>query len=448
MKNCILILVFILFFVNSNADLSVGIISYYPFNGNPIDESLNGNDGNVSGALLTTDRFSDPDKAYLFDGNDDSIEVDDKLDLRISNADFTLSAWVYETARNSSYQDAIMVKRGPDEEDGWFFSITGNAGSFGAGRLLYQVSGGIDPVALSSALIPLFTWTHVLVVYNNSANMIEMYIDGEYDSTTFDVPSPFSDTQENLFIGKDSAGAFNFYNFHGKIDDILIYNRGLSLEEIGLLFQGENPLSIELSSFTAVFSNGNSILNWTTLSETDNFGWNIYRSETNNIIESILLNGDLISGAGTTFEPTDYSFIDENFLIENTTYNYWLESVEYSGNTEFFGPISINIEYQPDNPTPPTTITTGLHQNYPNPFNPETEIIFAIDKPGNAELAIYNIKGQEIISLFNDQVNANEYIKVKWNGKDQNQNKVSSGVYMYKLRTANYEFIKKMILMK
>jgi len=216
--------------------------------------------------------------------------------------------------------------------------------------------------------------------------------------------------------------------------------------DVPIILGDEDPLPVSLSSFTAIQTLGNfAQINWTTQSESDISGYNIYRNTIEQNETAIKINNELILGTNTTDEQ-NYSYLDE--AVEINEYFYWLESVELSGITELFGPISINIEYQPDNPTPPTTVITGLHQNYPNPFNPETEIQFALDEPGKAELVIFNLKGQKVTTLFNGQVNTDEYINVKWNGTDEDNNKVSSGVYMYKLKTANKEYMKKMILMK
>ncbi|MCD4819948.1 MAG: T9SS type A sorting domain-containing protein [Candidatus Cloacimonetes bacterium] len=213
------------------------------------------------------------------------------------------------------------------------------------------------------------------------------------------------------------------------------------------LSESDNPLPITLSSFVVIQTVSNfSQLSWTTQSEINLSGYNVYRSTENNSETTIKINSQLIQGTNSSDEQ-HYSFTDETVVTE-TEYFYWLESIEISGNTELFGPISVIIENQPDNPIPPSTIITGLHQNYPNPFNPKTEIKFAIEKSGNAELTIYNIKGQEVITLFSGYANANEYIKVRWNGNDHQQNAVSSGVFMYKLKTDNSTYLKKMILLK
>jgi len=95
----------------------------------------------------------------------------------------------------------------------------------------------------------------------------------------------------------------------------------------------------------------------------------------------------------------------------------------------------------------PETGSIQLHQNTPNPFNPTTTISFSIPNESKVDLSIYNIKGQKIKQLISDQLSAGQH-SVVWNGKDDNGKSVSSGIYFYKLKTANFEKTKKMILMK
>ncbi len=89
-----------------------------------------------------------------------------------------------------------------------------------------------------------------------------------------------------------------------------------------------------------------------------------------------------------------------------------------------------------------------LLQNYPNPFNPETNITFALkQKSTNTELAVYNIKGQLVKTLVHGTVDAGTY-NIVWNGTNNKDQAVASGVYYYKLKTENQTISKKMILMK
>ena len=89
----------------------------------------------------------------------------------------------------------------------------------------------------------------------------------------------------------------------------------------------------------------------------------------------------------------------------------------------------------------------SLQQNYPNPFNPVTTISYDVNLTGNVTLNIYNIKGQKVKALVNDVKVPGNY-SIKWNGIDDNGNKVSSGMYLYKLETKDYSSTKKMIMMK
>ncbi|MFC1898283.1 T9SS type A sorting domain-containing protein [Candidatus Cloacimonadota bacterium] len=85
--------------------------------------------------------------------------------------------------------------------------------------------------------------------------------------------------------------------------------------------------------------------------------------------------------------------------------------------------------------------------NYPNPFNPETTISFNILEQGKVELAIYNIKGQRIKTLLNNRLDQGRH-EVTWNGEDDRNAQVGSGVYFYNLKTKNQTIVKKMILLK
>jgi hypothetical protein len=87
-------------------------------------------------------------------------------------------------------------------------------------------------------------------------------------------------------------------------------------------------------------------------------------------------------------------------------------------------------------------ITYELNQNFPNPFNPVTNIRFAIPENAKVELSIYNLLGQEVARLVDRNMNAG-YHSVTWNAST-----MSSGIYFYKIKTANFEQARKMILVK
>ncbi len=97
---------------------------------------------------------------------------------------------------------------------------------------------------------------------------------------------------------------------------------------------------------------------------------------------------------------------------------------------------------------PTTTDFLILHQNYPNPFNPSTTIEFSTtEHTEHTELIIYNIKGQKVKQLVSGQFSSGRH-SVIWNGKDENDKPVSSGIYFYKLSTDNEMKVKKAIIVK
>ncbi len=90
---------------------------------------------------------------------------------------------------------------------------------------------------------------------------------------------------------------------------------------------------------------------------------------------------------------------------------------------------------------------TELQGNYPNPFNPETAIKYAVKKDGDVSLKIFNLKGQLVKTLVNQQVKAG-YHRIVWDGKDNFGTDVATGIYLYRLETKTYNQTKKMMLMK
>jgi len=91
--------------------------------------------------------------------------------------------------------------------------------------------------------------------------------------------------------------------------------------------------------------------------------------------------------------------------------------------------------------------STKLLDNYPNPFNPTTTISYDLKNDLKVKLEIFNIKGQKVITLEDEEKTVGHH-NIVWNGKNSEENSVSSGIYFYKLDTENYSSVKKMVLMK
>ncbi len=232
--------------------------------------------------------------------------------------------------------------------------------------------------------------------------------------------------------------------FHS--DDAATWASGWAIDNVELWGDPEPPLPVTLTNFTAEYTAEGLTLFWTTQSEIDNMGWNIYRGEDKNAFlndETITVNPALIEGQGTTTEPTEYSFEDENEVEENQTYWYWIESVDFSGTTDLHDPISLTIPESGEDPVNPYEGRYGLFQNVPNPLNNTTKIGFSLKEVANCELTIYNTKGQVVKRFVKNNTEFGDFI---WNGKDETGRNVKTGIYFYKLNAGDESFIKKMIL--
>ena len=179
-------------------------------------------------------------------------------------------------------------------------------------------------------------------------------------------------------------------------------------------------------------------MQWTTQSESNNLGWNVYRSLSENIGQSNQINNVLIPGYGTTSEPTDYVFTDMNEVENNTSYWYWIESTSYSGETDIYGPVTLTIQIE-DNPIPDLPTESALQGNYPNPFNPTTTIEFDIKEGEVGTFTIFNIKGQNVVSKSYEQ-GTHTYTWIADN--------YATGVYFYKLQTESFSRTNKMLMVK
>jgi len=139
-----------------------------------------------------------------------------------------------------------------------------------------------------------------------------------------------------------------------------------------------------------------------------------------------------IQGAGTTTEPQNYSFTDEN--VENGTYLYSLIQIDYDGTTENVGAIEIVINNTPKE--------YSLLQNYPNPFNPSTIISFAVPERTKVILKVYDVLGAEVSELINGIKSPGRYeVEFYSNG-------LPSGIYFYTIQAGKFTDSKKMILLK
>ncbi len=245
------------------------------------------------------------------------------------------------------------------------------------------------------------------------------------------------------------TGTTNFIN-----SDFIYYNSTIypyfgeawhrvpNIDNFSFTYPENVTLPVTLSSFTAITTSNNfANIQWTTASESNLIGYNIYRNELENMNTAIRINPTYIQATNSA-TGSQYSYTDEEVEM-NTNYYYWLQSTEIDGFVEIYGPVSIRISGQSED-IEPVIPTSELKENYPNPFNPETTFEFFVKEGERGEFSIFNLKGQVIITKF-FETGQHQYV---WNGIDNSGRKVASGSYFYKLKTDSYQAVKKMILQK
>ncbi|MBS1514121.1 MAG: T9SS type A sorting domain-containing protein [Bacteroidetes bacterium] len=193
-------------------------------------------------------------------------------------------------------------------------------------------------------------------------------------------------------------------------------------------------LPVELASFTSAVNKNDVRLNWSTVSEENNSGFDIERKLTaGNDWKKI----SFVQGSGNSNTTKNYEFVDRK--IESGKYNYRLKQIDYNGNYKYY---DLGTEVQVGVPS-----KFALYQNYPNPFNPSTKIDFDMPENGNVTLKIYDLTGKEVKTLLNGNKTAGYY------SHSFNASALSSGIYFYSIvitgeSGSRYSSVKKMMLVK
>ena len=205
--------------------------------------------------------------------------------------------------------------------------------------------------------------------------------------------------------------------------------RGLWMEPETLMM-AEQGVAVELAAFAGHEDRGAAVIEWVTAMENGHAGFHLYRSTTEDGTYQ-RITPELITGGNP------YRYRDETVKL-GRTYYYKLEAVDFTGVGQSFGPVAVRV-------TAPATYS--LAQNHPNPFNPETAIEFALPSAGEVTLTIYNLTGQEVVTLVHGRLDAGLHTAL-WDGRDQNGVELASGVYIYRITAGTFAKARKMVLVK
>lgn len=202
------------------------------------------------------------------------------------------------------------------------------------------------------------------------------------------------------------------------------------------VYATQGPMPIELATFTARMMGPAAELKWSTVSETNNYGFDIQRkAEGEQEFKS--LPGVFIPGHGTTLAPQSYSYLD--VTVPSGTVYYRLKQIDLDGTVEYHGPIEVVNNARS---TGSRSEKVFLAQNYPNPFNPTTTIQFVLPKPDHVILKVYNTIGQEVATLIDGMKEAGVHT-ARFDASG-----LGSGLYIYQIRTSDFTSTQKMLMVK
>jgi hypothetical protein len=251
-----------------------GLVGWWPFNGNAQDSSGNGNHGTVNGATLTTDRYGNQNGAYSFNGIDNWIQVQDHPSLRPSQ--ITIALWVKLSANNNHY--GLVTKTNVQTAVGEQYSVQFNV--LAPNELRFSIKNG-------SNCQPGNNWREIGIPSVHQVQQWQMIV-CTYDGTTlkYYLNGILNSIQLNHSGGIDQCigGSLNFGRYWyccnfllGDLDDIGIWNRALTLQEITDLYSAQScqvSLTTQPSNqtiganrnahFSVVSSEPNSTFRWQT----------------------------------------------------------------------------------------------------------------------------------------------------------------------------------------
>lgn len=218
----------------AQTSLDDGLVATYAFQGNTRDTSPNGNDAEVRGATLTTGHDDSADSAYDLDGQGSYLVIPHSESLSLSGA-ATFSLWWRHTAQAAQDQYYTLFEKSDPERGGH-----SRYGMWLIGdhvEVCIEVPDNSQQSCLDSEGTLDEGWHHVAATYDGAS--LRIYLDGAISGEQTVTPTGISQSAYEIFVGTDQYAPEPLYT-KGAIDELRIYDRALSAQEVAALAAG-NP---------------------------------------------------------------------------------------------------------------------------------------------------------------------------------------------------------------
>lgn len=235
----------LLIFTQSQAQVNLnnGLVAYYPFNGNALDSSGHNNNPSFNNATLTTDRFGNANSAYSFNGSSSYMQIPASPTLDTGSA-LTVSYWVKPNAfYMGQCTENYVLSKGLESGNDYELSFGNQA--YGAANGINFCSTATDTshegfygIGVDGLLPTIHTgqWYHVL--FTNNGKVSNMYVNGTLVASN---AATVTFNNNDIYLGRYTSIASTPYWLNGVLDDIRIYNRALSSNEVTALYTAPNP---------------------------------------------------------------------------------------------------------------------------------------------------------------------------------------------------------------
>ncbi|MGA9115880.1 MAG: metallophosphoesterase [Bacteroidota bacterium] len=205
----------------------------------------------------------------------------------------------------------------------------------------------------------------------------------------------------------------------------------------------DSPIAVQLISLAAVILPQGSVqVEWTTMSEINNYGFEVQRSPLPDAGFETIPNS-FLPGHGTTITPHSYRFVDSSAAPGLRWYR--LKQIDLDGTLHY----SHSVEASPVAAVAahPLPAAYSLGPNYPNPFNPSTTVAYALPLKGHVHIQVFDLVGREVATLVDGVVEAG-YHRGVWDGRGPDGRVMGSGVYFCRLEAGSHVELRKMLLLR
>jgi hypothetical protein len=393
------------------SSIITSLAAYYPLEGNADDMSGNNYNGNIIGDVSFIEDVINGQSAW-FDGIDDYIDIPGIFPDSLN--DFTVLWWNYPLSHTNWNQQM----RTPDGWGGFVFHTT-NEGAVYVGT---DVATRLTPGNIGENTILIDEWQMLTFTFDNGIG--SFYKNGYKIASRNNMGFPTA--WNGFYIGNSNSNTID-----GFVDEVRLWERAVGTAEIEYLY-------IEFVPF-----------------------WGIISGTVIDAAKEVPVEGALIKAGmfETVTNAEGYyemdaaaTMYDVICTVEGYDPEIALDIIVTDGET-----VTVDFIYPFTGSNDQELIPSGtfLFNNYPNPFNPSgagrsptTTISFSIPEDSKVVISIYNIKGQLVRTLVDENYERGLHNAI-WNGKDTSGKSVSNGIYFYNLKVNDKsKAFKKMLLLK